>query len=251
MRHPYRHVLMAFLLLGLSESSFAQRTYVEVEAGEMLDSVGYAAFKDRIVGALQTSVHPYFHIAQETFQEVRRNRDSIIVRVKLRFENNRPPGDSLSTKPSRLQVGDTFPAMKVRGLSGQPVDLGGMGGKPTLINFWFIACPPCLEEMPALGDIRRKLGDSVHFVAVTFEKPEAVYTFLQRQAFPFLHVPDAWGLIERVGVRTYPVNVFLDRHRVVRRIENGIPAEWREQGRLTSGSGEEFARFLRGLMGGD
>jgi thiol-disulfide isomerase/thioredoxin len=249
MKRPIIHLLKAFLLfLGLFTGIVAQPSYYVVDDRLPIDSTAYEAMKERIVHQLRTTVHPDFRIQSEHSWVLRRNRDSIVYQVKLKFDNSRPPGDSLSTKPRRLEVGDTFPSMIIRDLSGQPLDLRDLAGKPTLVNGWFIACPPCLEEMPALVRIQSLLGDSVNFVAVTFEKVEAVQAFLPQHPFPFRHVPAARELIDRIGIRTYPVNIFLDRHRVVRRIEHGIPGEWSDTGGLTSGTGEEFTAYLRSLL---
>ncbi len=89
--------------------------------------------------------------------------------------------------------------------------------------------------MPTLGDIWRKLGDSFHFVAVTYEQPGAVRELLNRHPFLYRQVAVAQDLIDRVGIRSYPVNVFLDRDRVVRRIENEIPAEMLKGGGMKTG----------------
>jgi cytochrome c biogenesis protein CcmG/thiol:disulfide interchange protein DsbE len=249
MKPPIIHLLKAFLLfLGISNGTIAQLSYYVVDERQPIDSTAYEAMKERLLHQLRTSVHPDFRIMYENSWVLRRNRDSIVYLVKLKFDNSRPPSDSLSTKPRSLVVGDTFPAMILRDLSGQPMDLRDLAGKPTLVNGWFIACPPCLEEMPALGQIQSSLGDSVNFVAVTFEKVEAVQAFLPQHPFPFRHVPAARELIDRIGIRTYPVNIFLDRHRVVRRIEHGIPGEWSDKGGLTSGTGEEFTAYLRSLL---
>jgi hypothetical protein len=118
-RHTFLRLGIVVLLQGLSIGMYAQRTYVQLDNGKILDSLGYAAYKVRIVKVLQTSVHPDYHIEREMFREVRRTRDSVVLQVQLQFDNSRPARDSLSPKPSRLQVGDTFPAMVVRDLSGQ------------------------------------------------------------------------------------------------------------------------------------
>ncbi|GAA0520504.1 Redoxin [Halorubrum aquaticum] len=43
--------------------------------------------------------------------------------------------------------------------------------RPTFIDFFATWCPPCIEQMPALGDAAERVGDEVLFVSVT---PEAV-----------------------------------------------------------------------------
>ena len=31
--------------------------------------------------------------------------------------------------------------------------------KPTFVNFWFMSCSPCIEEMPALNELKEKYKD--------------------------------------------------------------------------------------------
>lgn len=39
----------------------------------------------------------------------------------------------------------------------------------TMINFWSIDCPPCIEEMPALGELAKTLPDNVKLITVCFD----------------------------------------------------------------------------------
>ena len=47
-------------------------------------------------------------------------------------------------------------------------------GKPTMINFWFTRCAPCIDEMPVLNKIKEKYKDDFNFIAITYEKKEDV-----------------------------------------------------------------------------
>ena len=37
---------------------------------------------------------------------------------------------------------------------------------PTVVNFWYAACPPCRVEAPILVELHEEYGDSVNFVGV-------------------------------------------------------------------------------------
>jgi len=41
--------------------------------------------------------------------------------------------------------------------------------RPTFIDFFGTWCPPCIEQMPALGEASDRVGDSVLFISVTTE----------------------------------------------------------------------------------
>lgn len=60
---------------------------------------------------------------------------------------------------------------------GEPMEFGGEtvdGGQwsteqldgPTVVNFWYAACPPCRVEAPVLVELHEEYGDDVSFVGV-------------------------------------------------------------------------------------
>src|SRR5699024_8132896 len=34
--------------------------------------------------------------------------------------------------------------------------------KPTFVNFWFTNCPPCIEELPALNELKEKYKNKIN-----------------------------------------------------------------------------------------
>jgi len=42
-------------------------------------------------------------------------------------------------------------------------------GRPTFVDFFGTWCPPCAEQMPALGEAHDRVGDEVLFASVTTE----------------------------------------------------------------------------------
>ena len=57
----------------------------------------------------------------------------------------------------------------------------------TVYNFWFVACKPCVDEIPVLNQLAAKYNnDSVRFIAITFDTPEKVEAFLTKNPFNFM-----------------------------------------------------------------
>jgi thiol-disulfide isomerase/thioredoxin len=54
-------------------------------------------------------------------------------------------------------------------------------------NFWFVACKPCVAEIPALNRLVEKYRhDSVEFIAITFDNAERISNFLKDKRFDFM-----------------------------------------------------------------
>ena len=64
-------------------------------------------------------------------------------------------------------------------------------GHPVLLNFWATWCPPCVDEVPSLEDLARKLdGTDLRMLAVS--------------------VDDDWGAIRRFFPKGSAIGVLLD-----------------------------------------
>jgi len=104
-------------------------------------------------------------------------------------------------------------------LKGQPHNLDAYRGRVVLVNFWASWCPPCVQEMPALEKLRKKLNEQpFEILAVNVgEAKYRVWKFVKLVNFnlPVLlderkHTFDAWG------VSVLPTSFLLDKRGRVR-----------------------------------
>ncbi|HEY1076430.1 MAG TPA: TlpA disulfide reductase family protein [Fontimonas sp.] len=66
--------------------------------------------------------------------------------------------------------------------TGKPVKLSDFAGKPVIVSFWASWCAPCLEEMPLLEALQRKLGrERIEVVAVNWGEDSERYRQLLTQ----------------------------------------------------------------------
>lgn len=118
-----------------------------------------------------------------------------------------------------------IPSFDLIDLDGKNVKSEELKGKPTVINFWFSTCEPCLSEIPALNELVKKYGDDVNFIAITFEDSKIVSNFLEKVDFDFRHLINAKPYIKNFGMFGYPKTLVLDADMVVKKIEKLIPKD--------------------------
>lgn len=145
-------------------------------------------------------------------------------------------------------TGKVFPMDSLITIDGKVLDVSGITGKPTLINFWFTTCKPCIDEMPVLNTIRQSYLNKVNFVAVTFEDKIKVKEFLTKHKFDFLQLVDAQKYIDRIGFITFPITVIMDKNAVVVSIHHGIPYVYDGTNGLKIGDGKELKDILEQLL---
>ena len=105
-----------------------------------------------------------------------------------------------------------FSGINVR--DGQLVDLAALRGKVVVVNFWFIRCPYCIEEMPSLKQLAAtySANPDVVFVSLALDKPEALQKFLAGHGdFGFAVLPEARETARQFGVSSYPTTAVIDR----------------------------------------
>ncbi|TXD85467.1 TlpA family protein disulfide reductase [Subsaximicrobium wynnwilliamsii] len=132
-----------------------------------------------------------------------------------------------TTKKERIDtyIDKKFPSNELLTLESEKFSFSGLEGKPTFISFWFIQCAPCIKELPALIELKKKYGDRVNFVAITFNDAKEVESFLEKREFDYKHIVNADDFINDIGLNTYPRNIFMDKNGTIRAIKNEIPYE--------------------------
>ena len=128
----------------------------------------------------------------------------------------RPVGSSLLRPYAQERVA---PALRLPSLRGPAVDLAELRGKVVLINFWATWCPPCVEEIPSLQRLYRRLRpQGLEILAVDVgESVETMEAFLKDKpiAFPVL-MDEAGDALHRWGVYAFPTTLVLDRTQRIR-----------------------------------
>jgi thiol-disulfide isomerase/thioredoxin len=112
-----------------------------------------------------------------------------------------------------FKTGKEFVAFKTTDINNKKINLKEEKGKIIVINFWFINCPPCRMEIPALNELVAtfKGNDSIRFIAVALDDRADLQQFLKSFPFDYDIVDQGRYLADRCGIRSYPTHVIIDQ----------------------------------------
>jgi len=113
--------------------------------------------------------------------------------------------------------GKLAPDFTVRDMNHKKWKLSALKGKVVVINFWFTTCPPCLQEIPELNEIKAKSDTSkVVFLALTFNEKEVVEKFLLRKEFNLNVLPDARNIIDQYHIILFPTTFLIGKEGIIK-----------------------------------
>jgi peroxiredoxin len=116
------------------------------------------------------------------------------------------------------------PAFELRGLDGQIYSLRKLKGKVVVLNFWFIACKPCVNEMPVLNKVKDNYDPKkVAFLALSLDSEAAINAFLQSHQFNYILLPGAGRAAENYKINAYPASIVIDARGMVSFVQIGGP----------------------------
>jgi cytochrome c biogenesis protein CcmG/thiol:disulfide interchange protein DsbE len=111
--------------------------------------------------------------------------------------------------------------------SDHTVSLHDYRGKIVVLNFWTTWCPPCIEELPSLVQMQKRLAPRVVVLAVSTDESERAYKqFLVKYNVDLLTVRDAAANSARLyGATGQPETFIIDGAGTIRRKFVG-PVNW-------------------------
>lgn len=85
-------------------------------------------------------------------------------------------------QPGVINIGQQAPDFSIKDVNGKTIKLSDFRGKAVFLNFWATWCIPCLEEMPEMEIVYRKLKDrKFEMIAVSVDNDwDVVKEFYQR-----------------------------------------------------------------------
>jgi len=116
-----------------------------------------------------------------------------------------------------LATNKKVPEIAVTSITGEAIKLYQNKNNFTIINFWATDCPGCIKEMPGLTDIYNQFkGQGLQIIAVSmsYDPPNQVLNFTQKNKIPFPVVLDVDGQIARSfgDIRLTPTSILIDKN---------------------------------------
>ncbi|PZR22374.1 MAG: hypothetical protein DI535_26340 [Citrobacter freundii] len=128
--------------------------------------------------------------------------------VKQRINNSPAPRVSPFFITGRKAM-----SFNARDLNGINYKLKDLQGKIVVLNFWFIGCLPCRQEMPELNKLADEYKDSTNivFLAIALDEKTQVQSFLQKSPFHYNVISDGQYIASMYGINSFPTHVVLDK----------------------------------------
>lgn len=111
------------------------------------------------------------------------------------------------------EEGTDAPVFSAHMIDGKFLDAADLKGKVVVLNFWFIGCPGCMDEMPKLNELATKFPDrdKVVFIAVATNTAQELRQFLARNKFDYKMVGSGKAVIDLFHFSGYPRNIVIGK----------------------------------------
>jgi thiol-disulfide isomerase/thioredoxin len=129
-----------------------------------------------------------------------------------RMSKVRPPESKFFT------TGETITPFNANDINGVKLKLKELIGKTVVLNFWFIGCPPCRQEIPELNKLALSYADdsNVVFIAIALDERSDIKQFIKSSPFAYHLIENGRMYANLYGINLYPTNVVLDKEGKVR-----------------------------------
>jgi len=151
------------------------------------------------------------------------------------FMSRETPKDGSPTASPFFKNGESLASFKANDIKGNSYELSTLKGKVVVLNFWFVGCAPCRQEIPELNEIVEKYREhtDVVFLAIALDGKEAIQKMIKKLPFDYNLIYDGKEIAaDQYGVRMYPTHVVLDKEGKVNFHTSGyspVTIEWLEK----------------------
>ena len=138
-----------------------------------------------------------------------------------KIENN----DVKTEEPEKVETPVVTSAVSFKGEDGKTILLSSLKGKVVFINFWATWCPPCIEELPSINELKKsfKGNQDIVFLMVDVDSEmEKSSAFMKENKYDLtVYIPASEIPSDFLG-SAIPTTVILDKSgQIAARMEGG------------------------------
>lgn len=237
--------IVLMLILSACQQQKPKATYYKVQGSKtILNQEAYNGFLKKVEKQFKSSTAKFMEVHQFLLDSMV-SHDSIIktIKIQINLSDKKPKKEKIYSL-----LNQPFPETILSTIHNKSIDLSTLRGKPTVLNFWFTTCTPCIEEMPVLNKIKQKFEGKVNFIAITFSSQKSVAQFLKTHRFDYRQVAGADSLTKALGIEFYPKNIILDKDGVVKEITGSLTHL--KNGKEVAGDGKDFEAAINAILNG-
>jgi peroxiredoxin len=132
--------------------------------------------------------------------------------------------------PQRIRIGDPMAEAALADLSGTLHKLSDYKGKYILLDFWSLACGPCLEAFPEMRELAREYADRLTIVGLSRDPEEQWKAASERYGVTWVNLHTSDRIWAEYAVTAMPHQVIISPQGIVLGSWDGYgPGHIREQ----------------------
>jgi thiol-disulfide isomerase/thioredoxin len=165
--------------------------------------------------------NPAFILRKKGYKEVREISPGApsaapVPQKQLSTEEIREQYIALLPKPwesTYFTTGEAIEPFNTRDINGNKIKLKDLRGKVVVLNFWFIGCPACMQEIPELNKLVDSYKDNpnVVFLALALDENYDLKKFLKTTPFNYDIIGGSRYIADGYKIGLYPTSVILDK----------------------------------------
>lgn len=112
-----------------------------------------------------------------------------------------------------FNTGEVMEPFSTHDINGNKIKLKDLRGKVVVLNFWFISCPACMQEIPELNKLVDDYKDNANvvFLAIALDDRYDLKKFLKHTEFKYDIIDDGRYIAAGYKIGLYPTSVILNK----------------------------------------
>jgi peroxiredoxin len=120
-------------------------------------------------------------------------------------------------------IGSDAPDFAATDINGNKYSLSSLKGKIIVMNFWFVECKPCIQEIPDLNKLVEDYkNEDVVFLGFATNEKSKIDSFLKKKSFSYNIIPDSKKIAVKYQVTGYPTHIVIDKNSRIAFFTSGL-----------------------------